>query len=57
MRIADGGSRIAIRSPRGYTFVELLVVATIIIILASAIMPLARGSTASRPPTMPPAAS
>jgi len=31
-----------IRSSRGYSFVELLVVATIIIILASAIMPLAR---------------
>ena len=37
----------ALRSPRwlasqGYTFVELLVVATIVIILASAIMPLAK---------------
>jgi general secretion pathway protein G len=31
-----------VRSSQGYTFVELLVVATIIIILASAIMPLAR---------------
>jgi general secretion pathway protein G len=30
------------RSARGYTFVELLVVTTIIIILASAVMPLAR---------------
>jgi len=31
-------------SARGYTFVELLVVATIILILASAVMPLARVS-------------
>jgi general secretion pathway protein G len=31
-----------IRGSRGYSFVELLVVATIIIIMASAIMPLAR---------------
>ena len=31
-----------IRDSRGYSFVELLVVATIIMILASAIMPLAR---------------
>lgn len=30
--------------PRGYTFVELLVVSTIILILASAIMPLAKVS-------------
>ena len=30
------------RASRGYTFVELLVVATIVMILASAIMPLAR---------------
>jgi general secretion pathway protein G len=30
------------RSSRGFTFVELLVVATIVLILASAIMPLAR---------------
>lgn len=33
------------RTPRGYTFVELLVVATIIMILASAIMPLAKVTT------------
>lgn len=31
-----------IRNARGYTFVELLVVSTIILILASAIMPLAK---------------
>ena len=31
-----------IRGSRGYTFVELLIVATIIMILASAIMPLAK---------------
>jgi general secretion pathway protein G len=31
-----------VRNSRGYTFVELLVVATIIIILASAVMPLAK---------------
>jgi general secretion pathway protein G len=31
--------------PRGYSFVELLVVTTIILILASAVMPLARVST------------
>jgi general secretion pathway protein G len=30
------------RSARGYTFIELLVVSTIILILASAVMPLAR---------------
>jgi general secretion pathway protein G len=40
MRIADCGLRI--KTSRGYTFVELLVVSTIIIILASAVMPLAR---------------
>ena len=34
--------RFLLRSPSGYTFVELLVVATIILILASAIMPLAK---------------
>jgi general secretion pathway protein G len=33
---------LAIRCTSGYTFVELLVVATIVIILASAIMPLAK---------------
>jgi len=33
---------LGIRQSRGYTFVELLVVSTIILILASAIMPLAR---------------
>jgi len=33
--------RLLLRSRSGYTFVELLVVATIILILASAIMPLA----------------
>ena len=38
MRTADWG----LRTARGYTFVELLVVATIILILASAIMPLAK---------------
>jgi general secretion pathway protein G len=36
------GSRIRIVGSRGYTFVEMLVVATIILILASAIMPLAK---------------
>ena len=39
------GARLALRwdvNARGYTFVELLVVATIVLILASAIMPLAR---------------
>jgi len=35
-------SRLVIRNSRGYTFVELLVVATMIMILASAIMPLAK---------------
>jgi general secretion pathway protein G len=34
--------RAATRESKGYTFVELLVVATIIMILASAVMPLAR---------------
>jgi general secretion pathway protein G len=34
--------RVANRAEAGYTFVELLVVSTIIIILASAVMPLAR---------------
>jgi general secretion pathway protein G len=33
---------LGIRQSRGYTFVELLVVSTIIMILASAIMPLAK---------------
>jgi general secretion pathway protein G len=33
---------LGIRNSSGYTFVELLVVATIVLILASAIMPLAR---------------
>jgi general secretion pathway protein G len=33
---------LGIRQSRGYTFVELLVVSTIILILASAIMPLAK---------------
>jgi general secretion pathway protein G len=33
---------VRIRQARGYTFVELLVVSTIILILASAIMPLAK---------------
>jgi general secretion pathway protein G len=36
--------RSALRESKGYTFVELLVVATIMMILASAIMPLARVS-------------
>jgi len=31
-----------VRSNRGYTFVELLIVTTILVILASAVMPLAR---------------
>ena len=35
-------ARSLLRSPRGYTFVELLVVAGIILVLASAIMPLAK---------------
>ena len=35
-------AKLAGTSSRGYTFVELLVVATIVIILASAIMPLAK---------------
>jgi len=46
LRIADCGlrirSRLRLRSTRGFTFVELLVVTTIVIILASAIMPLAK---------------
>ena len=45
--MADVGIR-AIGDERGYTFVELLVVATIVLILASAIMPLAK-VTATRP--------
>ena len=39
MRMSDR-DRIGIR--RGYTFVELLVVSTIVLILASAVMPLAK---------------
>src|SRR5262249_60641152 len=35
-------ARATIAGSRGYTFVELLIVATIVIILASAIMPLAK---------------
>ena len=47
LRIADGRFRrrdcgFRLRDSQGYSFVELLVVATIIIILASAIMPLAK---------------
>ena len=37
-----GGGWSALRMSKGYTFVELLVVATIVLILASAIMPLTR---------------
>lgn len=33
---------LSLRSPRGYTFVELLVVTSLIMVLASAIMPLAK---------------
>ena len=40
MRIADCGLRS--RAAGGYTFVELLIVSTMILILASAIMPLAK---------------
>jgi general secretion pathway protein G len=44
LRIADCGLRSepANQPTRGYTFIELLVVSTIIMILASAIMPLAK---------------
>ena len=34
--------RLRLASARGYTFVELIVVTTIILILASAVQPLAR---------------
>ena len=37
-----GFTRSKVREDRGYTFVEIIVVATIIMILASAIMPLAK---------------
>jgi general secretion pathway protein G len=40
--MADVGLTVLVRNERGYTFVEMLVVATIIMILASAIMPLAK---------------
>ena len=39
------GGRGASGSPRGYSFVELLVVTTILLILAAAVMPLARVAT------------
>jgi general secretion pathway protein G len=41
-RLALSARRLAIRESNGYTFIELLVVATIILILASAVMPLAK---------------
>ena len=34
--------KLRVRDPHGYTFVELIIVATIVMVLASAIMPLAR---------------
>ena len=40
-----GGRRLGIRGSRGYTFVEMLVVATIVLILAAGIMPLAKVSS------------
>jgi general secretion pathway protein G len=40
--LGTGDYGLEIRHSRGYTFVELLVVATIVLILASAIMPLAK---------------
>jgi general secretion pathway protein G len=42
MPAASAGVRRALGAERGYTFIELMVVATIILILASAIMPLAK---------------
>ena len=51
----DAGSAdvvIALRASRGYTFIELLIVATLVMILASAIMPLAK-VTAGYQPLMP----
>jgi len=42
--MASGDCRLKIGGERGFTFIELLVVATIMLILASAVMPLARVS-------------
>lgn len=44
LRSAFGIGHLAFRQERGFTFVELLVVTTILLILASAVMPLARVS-------------
>jgi general secretion pathway protein G len=44
LRSAFGIRHLSLASQRGFTFVELLVVTTILLILASAIMPLARVS-------------
>ena len=44
MHLAPGSRHAALGTSSGYTFVELLVVSTIILILASAVMPLARVS-------------
>ena len=40
--VARGRSRSVLRRADGFTFIELLVVSTILIILASAVMPLAK---------------
>jgi general secretion pathway protein G len=39
---SDGGARVKAGESKGFTFIEVLVVATIMMILASAIMPLAK---------------
>jgi general secretion pathway protein G len=44
LRLPFGIRRLPLSSERGFTFVELLVVSTILLILASAVMPLARVS-------------
>ncbi|MCA1563257.1 MAG: type II secretion system GspH family protein [Acidobacteria bacterium] len=40
--LTDQGAKVRKRQDRGFTFIELLVVTTILLILASAIMPLAK---------------
>jgi general secretion pathway protein G len=44
LRSAFGGRRLSLAREAGFTFVELLVVSTMLLILASAVMPLARVS-------------
>lgn len=42
MRASSAFTRLGVTSARGFTFIELIIVSTILIILASAVMPLAK---------------